>query len=64
MANSIPDNIAAPAKRALAGAGYTTLEQLSRVSERELLELHGMGPKAVAQLREAMAAHGLRLRTA
>lgn len=57
----IPKTLSAPARRALAGAGYTTLAQLSRATERELLQLHGMGPKAIRQLRDALAEHGLTL---
>lgn len=48
-----------PAQRALAGAGYTRLEQLTRVTEADLLKLHGMGPKALGALREALQARGL-----
>jgi predicted flap endonuclease-1-like 5' DNA nuclease len=57
--NPLPDRLAKPAQRALAGAGYTHLEQLTRISEAELLKLHGMGPKALRQLREALAEQGL-----
>ncbi len=49
----------APAQRALAGAGFTRLEQLTKISEAELLQLHGMGPKAVGILRAALQAQGL-----
>lgn len=49
----------APAQRALENAGYTRLEQLTGVTEREVLALHGMGPKALRILREALAARGL-----
>ncbi len=35
-------------------AGYVRLEQLSRVSESELKKLHGMGPKAINLLRNAL----------
>lgn len=51
--------LAAPARRALSGAGYTRLEQLARVSEAELKKLHGMGPNAIEQLRRALAERGL-----
>lgn len=51
--------ISAPAQRALAAAGYTHLAQLTAVSEAELLKLHGMGPKALGILRQALAAQGL-----
>src|SRR5262245_51400075 len=56
--SDFPGKLSAPARRALAGAGYTRLEQLSRISEAELKRLHGMGPKAIGQLREALAAKG------
>ena len=49
----------APALRALHGAGYTYLEQLTDVTEKELSQLHGMGPKALGILREALASKGL-----
>jgi hypothetical protein len=51
--------LAAPARRALAAAGYRTLEQLSRVREAELGRLHGIGPNALEQLRRALSARGL-----
>ncbi|MFD6350854.1 helix-hairpin-helix domain-containing protein [Nocardia tengchongensis] len=53
-----PRGVSAPAARALA-AGYRSLEQLAGVRERELLALHGMGPKAIRVLREALVAQGL-----
>jgi hypothetical protein len=55
----LPANLSAPARRALEGAGYTTLDALTRVRADDLLLLHGMGPKALAQLREALAEHKL-----
>lgn len=51
--------IGAPAGRALASAGITQLEQLVKVSEKELRQLHGMGPNALGKLRDALAEHGL-----
>jgi DNA-directed RNA polymerase alpha subunit len=51
--------LAKPAQRALAAAGYTRLEQLTKVSEAELKQLHGMGPKAIEQLSQALIAKGL-----
>lgn len=53
------DGIGAPAKRALLGAGHRRLEDLASVSEKQLLALHGMGPKATGILRARMAAKGL-----
>ncbi len=37
--------ISQPAHRALQGAGINTLKQLTHYSEKELLALHGFGPK-------------------
>ncbi|MFN8447158.1 MAG: DNA-binding protein [Anaerolineae bacterium] len=54
--------LSAPARRALAGAGYTRLEQLSAVSEAEIARLHGVGPNALDQLRRALAERGLSFR--
>ena len=52
--SDFPTGLSAPAKRALDGAGYVRLEQLSSVSESELKKLHGMGPKAINLLRSAL----------
>lgn len=57
--SGFPEKLANPARRALANAGYVKLEQLSGVTEADLLRLHGMGPKAIEQLRLALAAKGL-----
>jgi hypothetical protein len=55
-----PVGIGMPATRALTVAGYTRLEQLMSVTEKELVKLHGMGPKALGMLRSALEARGLR----
>jgi DNA-directed RNA polymerase alpha subunit len=52
--NELPVQLAKPAQRALNGAGITNLEQLSELTEEDLMKLHGMGPKAMDQLRAAM----------
>ncbi|MBK8050007.1 MAG: DNA-binding protein [Anaerolineales bacterium] len=57
--SDLPAKLAAPARRALAGVGITQLEQLTSMTEAEVLKLHGMGPNAMRTLREALAAHGL-----
>lgn len=59
--SDLPVGLAQPARRALAGAGIWRLEQLSGFSETQLKQLHGIGPKAIAQLRNALAAKGLTL---
>ncbi|MBP7694599.1 MAG: hypothetical protein KA764_21940 [Anaerolineales bacterium] len=56
-----PAGVASPARRALAAAGLTRLEQVARLSATELLKLHGLGPKAVRALRAALAERGLAL---
>jgi hypothetical protein len=55
-------NLAQPAQRALASADITTLAQLTQITEAEVLQLHGMGKKALAMLREALSARGLSFR--
>ena len=54
--------ISAPAERALASIGVTSLEAAARKSEAELLALHGFGPKGIRILRKAFAARGLDFR--
>lgn len=50
------------APRELAANGITRYEQLPSWSERELLSIHGVGPKAIRILREELEARGLSLR--
>jgi phosphoribosylaminoimidazole-succinocarboxamide synthase len=57
--SDLPAGLSEPARRALAGAGYVRLEQLSKVSEAEIKRLHGMGPKGIKLLRQALEAKGL-----
>jgi len=54
-----PPGLPQPALRALLGAGYDRLEAVAAATEQELLALHGMGPKGIRILREALAARGL-----
>lgn len=53
--------IGAPAMRALKGVGYVSLSDLARVPRSELAMLHGVGPKALQMLEQALAEHGLEL---
>lgn len=57
--SDLPPELSKPAQWALAGAGYTRLEQLTKISQAEVLKLHGMGPNGVEQLRRALAAKGM-----
>ena len=54
--------IGRPAAGALGLAGITSLAEVADHTEEELLALHGVGPKAVRILREALAASGLAFR--
>jgi len=51
--------LAAPARRALEGAGLTTIAKLARKSESQVAALHGMGPNAIAKLRASLRKSGL-----
>ncbi len=57
--SNFPREIGSPATGALEFAGYTNLKQLTRVTEAELIKLHGMGPKALGILRETLKAKGM-----
>ncbi|OQY86323.1 MAG: hypothetical protein B6D41_13475 [Chloroflexi bacterium UTCFX4] len=52
----------APARRALTHAGYTRLKQLTKITEADLSNLHGMGPKALATIKAEMKARGLKFK--
>ena len=54
----LPRSIGNPATRALVGAGITTLDQVAERTTAELLALHGVGPRAIRILEEALAAKG------
>ncbi len=50
---------AKPAHRALAGAKNNTLEDLCRIAEAEIEQLHGIGANALAKLKIALEERGL-----
>ena len=54
--------IGRPATRALLEVEIDTVEKVSQHSEKDLLALHGVGPKAVRILRETLAEQGLAFR--
>lgn len=55
----LPERLAAPVLRALANARITSLAPLATCTESEVRALHGTGPRAIGQLKEALAARGL-----
>ena len=59
QASDLPPKLGAPAERALAGAGIKTLKQLTKFSEADIKQLHGVGPNALGKLRQALADKGL-----
>ena len=40
-----------PANRELQNAGFYKLEQFTEVTEAEILKIHGVGPKAVTNIK-------------
>ena len=61
MTDDLPPSIGRPALGALRAAGITRLSEVARLREKELLALHGVGPKAVRLLRAELAARGMGL---
>src|SRR5215208_3396285 len=57
--SDLPETLAAPAQRALAGAGIQNLKQLSKFSQIEIKQMHGIGPNALKQLQGALNDGGL-----
>jgi DNA-directed RNA polymerase alpha subunit len=52
--NNFLSELGAPARRALENSGITTLEQLSKLTESDVLKLHGMGPGSIPKLRKLL----------
>lgn len=51
-----------PATRAVNEIGIKYLEDLAKYTEKELLKLHGVGPKAIRIWKEHLKAKGLDFR--
>ena len=58
----LPDEIGKTAARELSAHGITSLQQVAQHSKKELLAIHGVGPKAIAILSQALKAKGLEYR--
>jgi DNA-directed RNA polymerase alpha subunit len=54
--------LSAPARRALENNGITTVEELSKHSEKEILAFHGMGKASLPTLNEALKNAGLKFK--
>lgn len=48
-----------PAKRALEHAGIVTIDDLIPYTAKEVLALHGMGPKGIRLIREELERRGV-----
>lgn len=57
-ASELTPRIGKVATRELALHGITRYEQLTERTERQLLAIHGIGPKAIRILAEELAARG------
>lgn len=57
-------NIGKPATNALQNIGITELEQLTHYSEKAMLQIHGVGPKAVRILKETLESQNLSFKNA
>ncbi|MGB3305771.1 MAG: hypothetical protein WBA63_06280 [Thermomicrobiales bacterium] len=55
----LPAGLTAPARLALDSIGITGLDHLTEHRASDVLELHGIGPKGIRTLREALAEAGL-----
>lgn len=64
LSDAFPAAMGRPANAALVDRGVTTLDQVAAMTERELLAVHGVGPKAVRILRDELASRGLAFRPA
>ena len=58
----LPNEIGKTAARELSHNGISSLEHVAARSRKELLAIHGVGPKAVRILGEALSAKGLDFR--
>lgn len=57
--SDFPEKLGAPALRALLNAGIKNMKDLTKYTEAEILDLHGMGPKALEKLKSALEEQGL-----
>lgn len=51
--------LAKPAQRAIRSLGITTIEQLSKYSEKQVIELHGLGKNAMNIIKQTLNDNGL-----
>ena len=61
---AFPSGVGGPALRALAGAAVRSVGDLAEWTEADLAKLHGIGPKALGILRDALETSGRTFRRA
>lgn len=54
--------LAKPAKRALESEGIDRAEKLASLTKKELLSIHGFGPKSLPLVIEYLGSAGMKLR--
>jgi len=64
MKDDLPPSMGKVALRALAAHGILRLRDVAALTEQGLRGIHGVGPKAIRVLTEAMAEQGLSLKVA
>lgn len=64
MKDDLPPSMGKVALRALEAQGILRLRDVAALTEQELRDLHGVGPKAIRILEEALATQGLSMKVA
>ncbi|MCI1020143.1 hypothetical protein HWD99_16065 [Microbacterium sp. C5A9] len=59
--SELPASMGTVSRRELALQGLTRLDQFDGASEKQLLSIHGVGPKAIRILRDHLEAAGKEL---
>ncbi|MDJ1434698.1 GyrI-like domain-containing protein [Halostagnicola sp. A-GB9-2] len=54
LRDDFPEELTAPTRRALAGAGYSRLDQLDGADPSEIEALHGIGPSVLETLQDSL----------
>lgn len=59
LIEEVLSGLAQPARRALDRAGIVRLSQLATMREHQIQQLHGIGPRAFAEIKRVMKREGL-----
>lgn len=57
--DNLLQRLAKPAQRAIQSVGVTTIGQLTKFSEKEISELHGIGKNAMNTIKQTLNENGL-----